>query len=384
MKVYLDYGATSFKKPNEVFNKIETFYKSNNTNPGRGGYRLALEASKVVFNARLQIKDLLNVPLKDHVIFTKNITEALNVTIKGLVKKGDHVLISSIEHNSVYRIVEHLKKLEIIEYDIIPVNSKGEFPVGDLKKYFRDNTKLCIINHASNISGHIMPIKEIADICKKMGIYTIVDGAQSIGAMPIDFIDLGCDILAFTGHKHLMGPMGIGGFVIKEGLGEKIDTLIDGGTGSFSEEGLMPNILPDRFEAGTLNVIGIAGLSGALEYLLQVDIATLKEDEKELHDRLYKGIRDIPGISFYGDMEADKLSVFSFNIKGMDSGELAGILDYQYGIMTRSGLHCTPLGHKTFGSPNGSIRFSLGHYTTIEEIDYVIEILNSLGSYKGF
>ena len=383
MKVYLDYGATSLKKPKEVFNKIEEFYKSNNTNPGRGGYQLALEAGKLVFNSRMQIKELFNVPLKDHVIFTKNITESLNIAIKGLVGKGDHILISSIEHNSVYRVVEHLKNLDIIDYDIVQVDARGEFPIKEFENYFKDNTKLCVINHASNISGHIMPIKEIGEVCKKKGISLVVDGAQTAGAIPIDFKDLNCDIFAFTGHKHLMGPMGIGGFVIKEGLGEKIDTLIDGGTGSFSEEGKMPEILPDRFEAGTLNVIGIAGLNGSLEYLLQLNINDIKVKEKELHDKLYEGIKDIPGISFYGDMEADKLAVMSFNIKGMDSGELAGVLDYQYGIMVRSGLHCTPLAHKTFGSENGSIRFSIGHYTTVEEIDYVIEVLNSLGNYKG-
>lgn len=214
----------------------------------------------------------------------------------------------------------------------------------------------------------------------------MVDCAQTAGAMTIDFKDLNCDIFAFTGHKHLMGPMGIGGFIIKEGLGEKINTLVDGGTGSFSREGKMPDILPDRFEAGTLNVIGIAGLNGALEYLLKLNINNdILIKEKRLHDKLYRGIKGIPGISFYGNMEANKLPVISFNIKGIDSGELAGILYYKYGIMVRSGLHCAPLAHKTFGNENGSIRFSIGHYTTEEEIDYVIEVLNSnREAIKGF
>lgn len=167
MKVYLDYGATSFKKPKEVFSRIEEFYKSNNTNPGRGGYHLALEAGKLVLNTRMQIKKLFNVPLKDHVIFTKNVTESLNIVIKGLVSKGDHILISSIEHNSVYRVVEHLQNLNIVDYDIVEVNNKGEFPIKDFEDSFKDSTKLCVINHASNVSGHIMPIKNIGDVCKK-------------------------------------------------------------------------------------------------------------------------------------------------------------------------------------------------------------------------
>lgn len=383
MKVYLDYGATSFKKPNEVFKRIEEFYKSNNTNPGRGGYQLALEAGKLVFNTRHKIKEFFNASLKDHVIFTKNVTESLNVTIKGMVEKGDHLLISSLEHNSVLRVVEHLKIDGIIDYDIVEVDSDGVFPLDEFPKYFKENTKLCIMNHASNVSGHILPIREIGKICKTKECFLIVDGAQSAGSIPVDFKELYCDIFTFTGHKHLMGPMGIGGFILKEEIGNSINTLIDGGTGSFSEEAKMPEMLPDRFEAGTLNVIGIAGLHGALEYLLSINIRDAYEREMHLHDRLYEGIKNIPGISFYGDMNIEKLPLISFNIKGIDSGELAGILDYQHGIMCRSGLHCSPLAHKTFKSPSGSIRFSIGHYTKKEEIDYVIAVLNSIGNYKA-
>lgn len=382
MKVYLDYSATSFKKPNEVFKKIEEFYKSNNTNPGRGGYQLALEAGKMVLNTRNQIKSLFSVGIKDHIIFTKNVTESLNITIKGLVRKGDHVLISSIEHNSVYRVVEHLKEQGLIDYDIINVNKDGTFPLRDFNKLFRVNTNLCIINHGSNVSGHIMPVEEIGRVCKEHNIKFIIDGAQTAGLIPIDFKELNCDVFCFTGHKSLMGPAGIGGFIVKDKISKDIDTLIDGGTGSFSEESTMPKVLPDRFETGTLNTLGIAGLNGALSYLLNQDINDIFVKEKEMHDRLFLGIKDIPGIAFYGDMYAEKLPVMSFNIKGLDSGELAGILDYQYGIMTRSGLHCSPLAHQTFNSLDGSIRISIGHFSTNEEIDYVIEVLNKLGTYK--
>ncbi len=200
MKVYLDYSATSFKKPNEVFKKIEEFYKSNNTNPGRGGYQLAIEAGKMILSTRNQIKSLFNVGLKDHVVFTKNVTESLNVAIKGLVKQGDHVLISSIEHNSVYRVVEHLKELGVIDYDIIKVNKDGTFPLNDFNKLFKVNTNLCIINHASNVSGHIMPVEEIGRICHEHNIKLVVDGAQSAGIMPIDFKELNCDVVCFAGH----------------------------------------------------------------------------------------------------------------------------------------------------------------------------------------
>ena len=382
MKVYLDYGATSFKKPGEVLGRMEEFFKSNNTNPGRGGYQLSLESAKMVFNTRLQLKTLFNVPIKDHVNFTKNVTEALNVAIKGLVRKGSHVLISSIEHNSVYRVVEHLKSQGIIDYDVIQVSPEGLFPLDELKQRIKVNTSLCIINHASNVSGHILPAAAIGKILRESNVSFIIDGAQTAGSIPVDFSEISCDVFCFTGHKHLMGPMGTGGFLIKDEAAKRMDTLIDGGTGSFSEDAEMPLSMPDRFEAGTLNAVGIAGLQGALDYLLRQDMGYLHSKEKSLHDRLYKGIRDIPGISFYGDMEADKLPVLSFNIKGIDSGELAGLLDLKYGIMARSGLHCSPLAHQTFGSPGGSIRLSIGGYTTKEEIDYTIEVLNKLGNYK--
>lgn len=382
MKVYLDYGATSWMKPDQVFQRMESFYKGNNTNAGRGGYRLALDAGRMIYGTRLLVKSFFNVPLKDHVVFTKNVTEALNVVIKGMVRKGDHVLISSIEHNSVYRTVEHLREQGIIDYDILQVRPDGTFPLDVLKGGIKVNTRLCIVNHASNVSGHIMPVEAIGQICQERDIRFVIDGAQTAGALPIDFPTLNCDAFCFTGHKHLLGPMGTGGFVLRDGLGEKMDTFIDGGTGSFSGDATMPSSLPDRFEAGTLNAIGIAGLSGALEYLLGEDQGQWVQKEKNLHDRLFKGISDIPGIRFYGDMEGDKLPVLSLNIKGIDSGELAGILDQEYGIMTRSGLHCSPLAHSTFSDGNGSIRFSIGHYTTPEEIDYVVDVLNKLANHK--
>lgn len=382
MKVYLDYGATSYRKPEQVFAGMEDFFKSNNTNPGRGGYRMALDAGKMIFQTRLNLKTLFNVPIRDHVLFTKNVTESLNVAIKGLVRKGDHLLISSLEHNAVYRVAEHLQKQGIATYDIIPVDSEGRFHLEELKKRIRVNTRLCIINHASNVSGHVMPVKDIARLCKESNMLLVVDGAQTAGSIPVDFQDLGCDVFCFTGHKHLLGPMGVGGFLLRDECAREMDTLIDGGTGSLSSSPDMPDALPDRFEAGTLNAVGIAGLKGALEYLLQKDLNTIYEGEMALHQRLVEGLWEIPGIRFYGDMRGNKLPVVSFNIPGLDSGELAGILDFQYGIMTRSGLHCSPLAHKTFQSPEGSIRLSLGHYTTKEEIDYTVTTLQNLGAYK--
>ena len=379
MEVYLDYGATSYKKPTVVFEAMSSFFLNNNTNPGRGGYQLAIEAGQCIFQARANILKFFNGSLEDQVIFTKNITEALNVIIKGLANKGDHFLISSIEHNSVYRTIDYLAQINLITYDIVAVLPSGEFSFESLENKKKNNTKAFILNHASNVSGHIMPINDIGKYCRENNILLVVDGAQSAGILPIDFQNQPIDIFCFTGHKHIMGPMGTGGFLIKKSLGRSISPLIHGGTGSLSENAQMPEFLPDHFEAGTVNVIGIAGLNAAFKYILEKSILQLKAKEKDLHDRLYKGLLDsVPNINFYGNMDVSKIGIMSFNIENVDNGELANYLDEHFQIMARSGLHCSPLAHKTFSDLKGSIRFSIGHYTTEEEVDYVLNCFDSL------
>lgn len=379
MEVYLDYGATSYKKPSAVWDAMTSFYQNNNTNPGRGGYQLAVDAGHIVFESRLSLKKLFNVSSEDHVLFTKNVTEALNIVIKGLAKKGDHFLISSIEHNSVYRTVDYLAQIGKITYDIVPVNRDGVFEIEALASRIKDNTKAFILNHVSNVSGHIMPLTAIGQCCKDKNILLVVDGAQSAGILPIDFEKSDMAAFCFTGHKHLMGPMGTGGFVIRKDLGALLSPLIHGGTGSLSENATMPDFLPDRFEAGTLNAVGIAGLGAAADYLLNQNLKAIEEKEKDLHNQLYKGLLDcVPNIHFYGDMAGHKIGVMSFNIDNVDNGELADYLDEHFKIMARSGLHCSPLAHETFSDLRGSIRFSIGHYTTEKEIAYVLNKMESL------
>ena len=379
MEVYLDYGATSYKKPDVVFQAMSAFFNHNNTNPGRGGYQLAIEAGQCVYQARANVLKLFNGTLEDQVVFTKNVTEALNVIIKGLAQKGDHFLISSIEHNSVYRTVDYLAQIGLITYDIVSVSQSGEFSFESLENKKRKNTKAFILNHVSNVSGHIMPINEIGKYCQKNNILLVVDGAQSAGILPIDFKKQPIDVFCFTGHKHLMGPMGTGGFLINKSLGETLIPLIHGGTGSLSENARMSDFLPDHFEAGTVNAVGIAGLGAAVEYLLEHDIVQFEAKEKNLHNRLYKGLLEcVPNIHFYGNMTGHKIGVMSFNIEDVDNGEFADYLDEHFQIMARSGLHCSPLGHETFSDLAGSIRFSVGHYTTEEEVDYVLNCFDSL------
>lgn len=379
MKVYLDYGATSFKKPQECFNELQDFYNNNNCNPGRGGYELALDSSRMIFKLRENIKRLFHCSESKQVVFTKNVTEALNTVIKGLVKQGDHVLISSIEHNSVYRVVDKLAKEGIITYSIIPISKEGVFPIEEFDKYVTKDTRMCVINHISNVSGHIMPLEEIDEKCREKGLYLVVDGAQSAGALEIDLEKLSKKtIYTFTGHKKLMGPMGTGGFILEEELALEMETLIEGGTGSESFDAKMPDFMPDRFEAGTINGLGLAGLSGSIKYLLSQDLNGNFTREKRLHQELFQGLMKLPGISFYGDLTVVKAGVISFNMEGIDNGELAFILDDTYGIMARSGLHCSPLAHKTFGNLTGSLRFSLGHSTTEDEIEYVLSSMRKI------
>lgn len=381
MEVYFDYGATSIRKPLETFKALSDFYMMNNSNAGRGAYDLALDAGKMIYETRERLIRFLGNDRRRQVVFTKNITEAINVVIKGLAQEGDHFLISSIEHNSVYRVMEHLRNTGKITYDIIPVSKEGKFPLAMLSELTKDNTKGIILNHISNVSGHIMPAKEVGEYCKEKDLSFIIDGAQSAGVIPVDLNDYSeKTIFCFTGHKHLMGPQGIGGFLITEEVGQTLDTLIDGGTGSFSEEGDMPLHLPDRFEAGTQNGLGIAGLNGAVSFLETQDLRDILKKEKILHDALYEGLKDISGISFYGDMKGEKTGIISLNIEGMDNSELAFILSDEYGILARSGLHCSPLAHETFHNLEGSLRFSLGYYSTVEEVEYVVSVMKKVCS----
>lgn len=378
--VYLDNGATSYPKPPEVAESISAYIMNVGTNVGRGAYTSSYVAENIVYETRELICQLFNFKKTENVIFTKNITESLNVLIKGLLKEGDHVLVSSMEHNAVMRPLNSLK--DKIEYTRVQCNKLGELNVEDVVKSIKQNTKAVIMTHASNVSGTILDLEKVGEICKENDIFFIIDSAQTAGFLDMDFAKLNADAIGFTGHKSLLGPQGIGGFILNDKLVNELDTLIEGGTGSLSDNEVQPDYMPDKFEAGTLNIPGIYGLNASLKYLLKHDIKNIREKEIVLIDRFLEGLLEIDNIRLVGKKTSvNRTGVFSIDFINDDNGLVAHELSSVYGIMTRSGLHCAPSAHKTLGTfPQGTVRFSISHYTTPEEIDYTLDAINKIAN----
>ncbi len=380
MQVYLDNAATSKMKPPCVWQAMENYYFQNNTNPGRSGYHLSLQAGNIVLGAREALAKLFNVPKATQVIFTQNVTIALNIAIKGLLQPGDHVLISALEHNAIYRPIVALAEAGLITYDIIGLDSSGALDLTQLKGKILPHTRMIAMTHASNLSGDILPLEQVGKIAAAHKLYFVIDTAQTAGILPVDMQKLGATALCFTGHKHLLGPMGTGGMCVEEAVLEKMNTLYEGGTGSISSSKLMPDFLPDKFESGTINALGLAGLGASVNYLLQQDLASLHHHELQLMQQLQAALMEIPDFIMYGQADINKrVGTLAFNFQDVDNSELCNILDEDYGIMARPGLHCTPLAHQSYGSyPQGALRFSIGMHTTEAEIAYTISSIKSI------
>lgn len=379
-KVYLDNAATSNKKPESVKKAVLNYYENIGCSPGRGGYEDSIKAGRIILEARAKLANFFNVPKPEQIIFTHNVTYALNMGLKGILKHDDHVITSTMEHNSVLRPLKGLEKKGIIEVDYIQCEHDGTLDPNKIQKYIKDNTKLIIITYASNVTGTLMPIKEISDIVESNDIYFFLDTAQAAGIYEIDFQELRTDFLAFTGHKGLMGPPGTGGFAVSKKLAENMDSLIEGGTGSISDKEYQPTFLPDKFESGTMNTPGIAGLKAGIEFIEKIGIENIKKHELKLTELFINGLKKINNIKIYGPSDIKKQApTISITYKDRDLGNLSYILDDKYGIMTRSGLHCAPFAHKTIGTfPEGTLRFSIGYFTTENEIKYTLEKLNEL------
>lgn len=380
MKIYLDNAATTYPKPPEVYSSVLNYMMNIGANPGRGGSSSTLEASRIVYKTREAIASFFNFDKPENVIFTSNITLSLNILIKGIVKKGWHVITTSMEHNSVLRPLSSLNKKGFIELDIVPCSNEGLINIETLKNKIKSNTKLVILSHSSNIIGTIQPIEEIGKICKKHNIYFILDSAQTAGIIPIDFYKLNLSALAFTGHKSLLGPQGIGGFLISDKLNDEAVPIIEGGTGSLSESIFQPSFLPDKFESGTMNTPAIAGLFEGINFINKEGIYNIKEKEEYLTSKFIEGLLNMDHIILYGIKNHKKMtSVISINSTKIDNSELGYILDNNYGIITRTGLHCSPLAHKTIGTfPQGTLRFSFGFFNDIKDVNYTLESLNNI------
>ncbi|SDP83432.1 cysteine desulfurase family protein [Clostridium gasigenes] len=378
-KIYLDNAATSFPKALGMSATIANFIDNIGTSVNRGAYTCAYQAEDMVFDTRKLIGELFNFSNPENVVFTKNITESLNVLINGLLKEGDHVLVSSMEHNAVMRPLNALKESNI-SFSKIPCNRQGELIINEIEPLIKPNTKAIIMLHASNVSGTIMPLKQVGQLCKKHNLFFIVDAAQSAGILDIDMLDLNADAIAFTGHKGLLGPQGIGGFIISDNLNDNIKPLIYGGTGSLSDLEVQPSYMPDKFEAGTLNVPAIYGLNHSIKYLLKEGINTISDKELFLTDLFINDVLNINNINLVGRPSIDnRTAVVSLYTDFYDMGEIGYLLDRDFNIMIRIGLHCAPSAHKTLNTyPSGTMRFSFSHFNTIDDVKYTINSINKI------
>jgi len=377
--IYFDNAATSWPKPKKVIEQMEYYLNEIGGNPGRSGHRMSILASRLVEDAREAVAKILNFNDTSRIIFTKNATEAINICIFGILQPGDHAITSSVEHNSVMRPLRYLES-KGLKLSIVKCDSDGSLDPEDILKEIRPDTKLVVLTHASNITGTILPIKEVASFTAERGIPFLIDCAQTAGAIPTDIDIKECEncILAFTGHKSLFGPTGTGGMCFGEKV--KMRPLIFGGTGSSSDYDTQPNILPDKFESGTINIMGLAGLKAGIDFLIKEDIKKVREHEKRLVHQFILGAAKIKGLKIYGPRDPEKqVGIISFNLSNLDPSKVGLILDKKYSIMSRIGLHCNPNAHKTIGTfPEGTVRFGFSYFNTLEQICAAMRALQEL------
>ncbi len=379
--IYLDNAATSFPKPNSVTREVVRCMTEYCGNPGRGGHSLSLEAAKKVFECRLEAAEIIGCPDPEGIVFTENTTHALNLVIKGLLKKGDHVIISDMEHNSVLRPIARLADEGIIEYSIFPTGTLNKKRASSLicegiTRRIRPNTRAVICSHASNVCSMSLPLEKIGALCKKHGLYFIVDAAQSAGHLPINMEKMSIDALCSPSHKALYGPQGAGFAALAPSLRQKLDTLTEGGNGVNSFEVFMPESSPERYEAGTLPTPSIAGLCEGIKHIKSVGVTTVKEYESDLYLYARELLMNTKGITVYAPEHVG--SVLLFNKQGKSSETLARALN-EYGICTRGGYHCSPLAHKTLGTDDGgAVRISFGIFNTKSDIEALANALKEI------
>lgn len=374
--IYLDNAATSFPKPVNVYDEVLNCMKTYAANPGRASHDMALEASSKILDTREYISKLFNISDPLSVIFTSNATEGLNIGIKGLLNRGDHVISTVIEHNSVLRPLDYLSK-KGVQVTLLGVDSNGYININDLKKEIRKNTKAFIINHASNVLGTVQNISAIGDIARRSGIIFLIDASQSAGTIPIDVKKNNIDILAFPGHKGLFGPQGTGGLFIGDGISLK--DFKQGGTGSNSNSMTQPDFLPDKFESGTVNTPGIAGLCEGIKFIDKVGIKNIQKYEESLTENLLKELKKLSYVKIYGpDHHENRSAVVSITIENMDSSQVGYSLNKK-GIAVRTGFHCAPLIHGIIGTcKSGTVRISPGYFNTHEDIESIVKAIKEI------
>jgi len=379
--IFLDNGATSFPKPEEVYTFMDHFYRNFGVNPGRSGYDLCMETGELVEKTRDMLTKFFNGKDPNRLCFSYNSTDALNLIINGMLEEGDHAVSTTIEHNSVLRPLYHLYKYKGVEVDHIPFDRKGFVDPDDFPKKIKKNTKLVIVNHASNVIGTIQPVKEIGKYCKEREIPFVVDVSQSAGKIPVDIEELNIDVIAFTGHKSLLGPTGIGGLYVREGI--EIRHTKAGGTGVRSAVPTHLFEYPYRLEYGTLNTLGVAGLHAGLKWIQRKGLKNIHRQEMKLVTKLRDGLKNVEGVTLYcQDDLTDHIAIFLFNIDGLEALNTGTILDVDYNIACRTGLHCAPLTHKQLGTAklHGAARVGIGPFNTEEHIKIAIEAVKEIAA----
>ncbi len=382
--IYLDNGATSFPKPDEVYTFMDSFYRSFGVNPGRSGYDLCMETGDLVDKTRKQLTDFFNGSDPNRLCFSYNSTDALNLIIFGMLKQGDHAISTTLEHNSVLRPLYHQNKFNGVDVDYVPFDTNGFVDPGDIKKKIKANTRLVILNHASNVIGTVQPVGAIGRICRDNNVPFAIDASQSAGKILIDMEQMCIDIVAFTGHKSLLGPTGIGGLYVRDGV--EIQHTRAGGTGVRSAHRMHLEDYPYRLEYGTGNVVGIAGLHAGLKWIEEKGMDHIHHHEMKLTRMLRDGLRELDGVILYCQEKlADHIGVISFNVKGMEALNVGTLLDGEYDIACRTGLHCAPLVHEQLGTAKigGAVRIGIGPFNTEDHIRAAIDAIGEIVDFQN-
>ncbi|MBN1426267.1 aminotransferase class V-fold PLP-dependent enzyme [Candidatus Fermentibacteria bacterium] len=378
--IYLDNAATSWPKPPCVAEAMTRFMADVGANPGRSGHRLAVQAARVVYGAREAVAELFNAPDPLRVVFGANATEAINLALHGFLRPVDHVITSSMEHNSVMRPLRE-KARQGVDLTVVPCSSQGLLDPADFEAAIRPTTRLIVLTHASNVTGTLLPVADVGRIAREHDVLLLVDAAQTAGAYPIDVVADAIDLLAFSGHKSLYGPMGTGGLVIGDRVDvARLEPLKRGGSGSRSEREEQPEFLPDLCESGTPNAVGLAGLAAGVRWVATRGVEQIRSHEMALTEELLRGLENITGVTVCGPRDARRqTATVSFTIAGAETSDVGLRLDDDHGIMCRVGLHCAPSAHKTLGTfPGGTVRFGLGAFTTAEEVETAVDAVASL------
>ncbi|MDO3681617.1 aminotransferase class V-fold PLP-dependent enzyme [Paenibacillus ehimensis] len=379
--IYLDHAASSWPKPPEVLKAMHDCMEQYAANPGRGSHELAVKASRVLFEGRKQLAKLFNIKNPNDIAYAPNTTFALNLAIKGFVKEGDHILCTAVEHNSVRRPLEYLKRTKNVQVTYVKTDEQGWLSLDDVRREIISKTSLIVSTHSSNLLGSIMPVEELGQLCRDHQIKLLVDAAQTAGTMEVDVQKLGIHMLAFPGHKGLLGPQGTGGLYIDPEI--DLEPLLHGGTGSQSEAAEQPDVRPDRYEAGTQNTVGVAGLVEGVRYIHKQTVEQIHAREWKLTQRIMNGLMEIDGVTILGpQIGQNKTGIVAFTIAGADSSEVAFILDQSFHIAVRAGFHCTPLAHEMVGTlERGAVRASVGCFTTEEETDQLLYAVREIAKH---